>query len=132
MLTLLVRQCRAAGWLVLYVPSGHSWISGWFYEKDEESGFYDTPSQAETSLKVSFFCACGLACVQTKCSCFRSQVFWIGGGFYQEVDQSGSRTRCPVFCDARLHQPEDGSTKKPETLGLYDRPVRAIASLTVR
>ncbi|GAQ80466.1 hypothetical protein KFL_000540410 [Klebsormidium nitens] len=52
LLALLVHQCRSAGWLALYVPSGTSWISGWFYGKDEKSGFFDTPVQAEKALKA--------------------------------------------------------------------------------
>ncbi|GAQ92963.1 hypothetical protein KFL_012260020 [Klebsormidium nitens] len=52
LLALLVHQCRAAGWLALYVPSGTSWISGWFYGKDEKSVFFDTPVQAEKALQA--------------------------------------------------------------------------------
>eukprot|EP00271_Cylindrocystis_brebissonii_P004017 TRINITY_DN15357_c0_g1_i1.p1 TRINITY_DN15357_c0_g1~~TRINITY_DN15357_c0_g1_i1.p1 ORF type:complete len:634 (+),score=98.60 TRINITY_DN15357_c0_g1_i1:151-2052(+) len=48
-----VAWARANGWLVLYVPSGQSWLRGGFcYPCEREAGGYDTPLQARSVLQA--------------------------------------------------------------------------------
>ncbi|GAB4824289.1 hypothetical protein Ancab_007176 [Ancistrocladus abbreviatus] len=51
MLAMLVHWARNEGWLVFYVPEGRQWTHGWFFYKNPQTGFWDTPVQAENILK---------------------------------------------------------------------------------
>ncbi|GMI88864.1 hypothetical protein like AT1G16870 [Hibiscus trionum] len=50
-LAMLVHWARDEGWLVLYAPRGREWTHGGFFYKNPETGFWDTPLQAENVLK---------------------------------------------------------------------------------
>ncbi|XP_074279540.1 uncharacterized protein LOC141604887 [Silene latifolia] len=50
-LAMLAHWARDEGWLVLYVPRGRDWTHGGFFYKNPETGFWDTPLQAENILK---------------------------------------------------------------------------------
>ncbi|KAE8673417.1 NADH-ubiquinone oxidoreductase 12 kDa subunit [Hibiscus syriacus] len=44
---MIVHWARNEGWLVLYAPRGREWTHGGFFYKNPETGFWDTPLQAE-------------------------------------------------------------------------------------
>lgn len=93
LLAMLVHQCRTAGWLALYVPSGTSWISGWFYGKDEKSGFFDTPVQAEKALQVRGFIEfLGTSCVPMKQLFLKESLFPSGSRGFLENRAIGFTT----------------------------------------
>ncbi|KAH9623941.1 hypothetical protein KSS87_009605 [Heliosperma pusillum] len=50
-LAMLAHWARDEGWLVLYAPKGKEWTHGGFFYKNPETGFWDTPLQAENILK---------------------------------------------------------------------------------
>ncbi|KAL5580603.1 hypothetical protein UlMin_013045 [Ulmus minor] len=50
-LAMLVQWAREEGWLVLYIPRGREWTHGGFFYKNPQTGFWDTPVQAESILK---------------------------------------------------------------------------------
>ncbi|KAK9740164.1 hypothetical protein RND81_03G016400 [Saponaria officinalis] len=50
-LAMLVHWARDEGWLVLYSPKGREWTHGGFFYKNPQTGFWDTPLQAENILK---------------------------------------------------------------------------------
>nr|KJB26274.1 hypothetical protein B456_004G234600 [Gossypium raimondii] len=50
-LAMLVHWARDEGWLVLYAPRGREWSHGGCFYKNSETGFWDTPIQAENVLK---------------------------------------------------------------------------------
>lgn len=50
-LAMLVHWARDEGWLVLYAPRGREWTHGGCFYKNSETGFWDTPIQAENVLK---------------------------------------------------------------------------------
>ena len=51
-LAMLVQWAREEGWLVLYIPRGREWTHGGFFYKNPQTGFWDTPVQAESILKA--------------------------------------------------------------------------------
>ncbi|XP_044495119.1 uncharacterized protein LOC123218023 isoform X2 [Mangifera indica] len=51
MLAMLVHWARDEGWLVLYVPKGWEWTHGGYFNKNPQTGLWDTPLQAENVLK---------------------------------------------------------------------------------
>lgn len=50
-LAMLVHWARDEGWLVFYAPRGREWTHGGFFYKNPQTGFWDTPLQAEKILK---------------------------------------------------------------------------------
>ncbi|KAF3606936.1 hypothetical protein DY000_02045576 [Brassica cretica] len=50
-LAMLVHWARDQGWLVLYAPKGRDWTHGGYFYKNQHTGFWDTPLQAERYLK---------------------------------------------------------------------------------
>ncbi|KAL0723677.1 hypothetical protein Bca4012_038276 [Brassica carinata] len=50
-LAMLVHWARDEGWLVLYAPKGRDWTHGGYFYKNQHTGFWDTPLQAERYLK---------------------------------------------------------------------------------
>ncbi|CAH8381348.1 unnamed protein product [Eruca vesicaria subsp. sativa] len=50
-LAMLVHWARDEGWLVLYAPKGRDWTHGGYFYKNQHTGFWDTPLQAESILK---------------------------------------------------------------------------------
>ncbi|XP_048136317.1 uncharacterized protein LOC115745952 isoform X2 [Rhodamnia argentea] len=50
-LAMLVHWARDEGWLVFYAPRGREWTHGGFFYKNPQTGFWDTPVQAEKILK---------------------------------------------------------------------------------
>ncbi|XP_013641613.1 uncharacterized protein LOC106346742 [Brassica napus] len=50
-LAMLVHWARNEGWLVLYAPKGRDWTHGGYFYKNQHTGFWDTPLQAESILK---------------------------------------------------------------------------------
>lgn len=53
-LAMLVQWARDEGWLVFYAPRGREWTHGGFFYKNPQTGFWDTPVQAENILKAKF------------------------------------------------------------------------------
>lgn len=53
-LAMLVHWAREEGWLVLYAPKGRDWTHGGYFYKNPNTGFWDTPLQAEGILKARF------------------------------------------------------------------------------
>lgn len=53
-LAMLVHWARTQGWLVFYLPNGREWTSVGMYFKNAQTGLWDTPIQAKTSLEVTF------------------------------------------------------------------------------
>ncbi|MFQ6627376.1 hypothetical protein Gotur_005587 [Gossypium turneri] len=51
-LAMLVHWARDEGWLVLYAPRGREWTHGGCFYKNSETGFWDTPMQAENWFMV--------------------------------------------------------------------------------
>lgn len=50
-LAMLAHWARDEGWIVFYVPEGRDWTHGGFFYKNPQTGFWDTPLQAEHILK---------------------------------------------------------------------------------
>ncbi|GMY10486.1 28S ribosomal protein S29, mitochondrial-like [Fagus crenata] len=50
-LAMLVHWARDEGWLVFYIPRGREWTHGGFFNKNPETGLWDTPLQAANVLK---------------------------------------------------------------------------------
>jgi small subunit ribosomal protein S29 len=48
---MLVHWAREEGWLVLYAPKAREWTHGGVFYKNPQTGFWDTPIQAENVLK---------------------------------------------------------------------------------
>ncbi len=51
-LGMLVHWARDEGWLVFYIPRGREWTHGGFFNKNPETGLWDTPLQAANVLKA--------------------------------------------------------------------------------